>query len=260
MRLPQCTIIQFFNDVIIERIALSIFSIMVASRSDHFYKFYAVSVSNHTRPAVFSRIQKRYFKNCEIVFLCHPFTLPLSHEHTERYSVATFGKFFIPAIVSEPTVLYLDADVLANGDISLHFSLPLDPTIYFYASLCYNLPSASLQEYLHRRHFDHDFYYNAGLLYFNVDAIRDVSFTEIGLTTWISHANDAFSYPDQDVLNLLYHRDHVRLFPDFRYNCQPDHMHDLECILIHNHNPPNFEVIKAEFTRIFQYELTCTSL
>jgi lipopolysaccharide biosynthesis glycosyltransferase len=192
-----------------------------------------------------------HYPHVHIIFQCYVVTLPMAYDRMARFSLATLGRFFVPTIVSEHRVLYLDVDTLANGDVALYSLLPFDSGICYYAALCYNLRDGFLQNYLTQRHFDNDFYYNAGVLYFNVDALRRTNFTESVLREYTTqHAAD-YSFLDQDVLNRLYGRTRVRLFPDFRYHCQPNDMVDPACIVRHNHRPPGLDLVKRQFTETF---------
>jgi lipopolysaccharide biosynthesis glycosyltransferase len=198
------------------------FSILFYSASAHFYKIYAICATpNTTCPLLLGSVQSRYIQNSELVFLCYPIELPVNAVQQARFSKAAFGRFFLPVLVAESPVVYLDADTLANRDIFPFSELPFNSSLYFYAALCYNIASSTVQKMLMQLKFDRMFYYNSGVLLFNTKTLRLLNFTQITVQTFISNVN-GYPFVDQDVLNSLYGRSHVRLFPNFRYQCQPD--------------------------------------
>jgi lipopolysaccharide biosynthesis glycosyltransferase len=232
------------------------FSILLHSALTHFYKIYAICVTpNTTCPSLLSVVQFRYRSNSELVFVCFPVDLPLDREQETRFSKAALGRFFLPSLVPESPVLYLDADTLANRDIFPFFELPFNSSIYFYAALCYNLKGLTLQNTLTEMHLDRVFYYNTGVLLLNTHVLRVVNFTGKTVEAFIARVNH-LHHPDQDVMNSLYGRRQVRLFPDFRYHCQPDTMNRRECIVLHNHCPPTLNFMINQFSIFFGYNVT----
>jgi lipopolysaccharide biosynthesis glycosyltransferase len=258
--LNRVTVAYFFTMSFTERVAVSMFSILLYSVPTHFYKIYAICVTpNTTCPSLLSTVQLHYLSNSELVFLSFPVDLPLRLDQEQRFSKATLGRFFLPLLVPESPVLYLDVDTLANRDIFPFFELPFSSSVYFYANLCFNLNTRQLQKHLMRMQFDRKFYYNAGVLLLNTHVLRAVNFTRKTVETLIAKVNH-LPYPDQDVMNMLFGRSRVRLFPDFRYHCQPHTMGRPECIVLHNHRPPTLNFMIKQFSTCFGHNVTFKTL
>lgn len=101
------------------------------------------------------------------------------------------------------TVLYLDADVMCNGNISGLFSSDLKDSV---SAVVDDLPStknASIKR-LGELLSDKQHYFNSGVMLVNVDKWHENDLTNKSLemlTT--STSNNSIKYPDQDVLNIL---------------------------------------------------------
>lgn len=129
----------------------------------------------------------------------------------------TYYRFFIPDIFPNyKKVIYIDADVIVNKDISLLYGENIDD---YYAGVIHDViiesqlnkfgckiqqyPDTTIQEYyLNKLKGDESLkYFNAGVLLLNLDKIRNDNVTD---RLWEFSKNESpLEYQDQDVLNAV---------------------------------------------------------
>ncbi len=137
-------------------------------------------------------------------------------QNYEYISIETYFRFFIPELFKQyDKVLYLDADVIVNDDISKLFDEDINN---YYAGVVQDkiietctgnpkskmcqYPNMTIQEYFQNKLKKSDFkYFNAGVLLLNLSKIRNDNIVE---KLWKYTADESpLEYQDQDVLNAV---------------------------------------------------------
>lgn len=133
----------------------------------------------------------------------------------ERLSVETYYRFFIPELLPNvDKVLYLDCDMLCCNDFSDIFNIDIE-----------NIPEAMVidektKEISKYNRLDLDFsndYFNAGVMYINLDYWRKNNETE-KLLSFVTKNPELCVCHDQDAVNKL-HEGKIQYMP-LKYNCQ----------------------------------------
>lgn len=138
----------------------------------------------------------------------------------DHVSIATYYRLLAPMLLPEEIdkILYLDCDMIVNGDISSLYNIDLEG----YAV------AAVADEYSHEStHYDRlsipkvGAYFNAGMLVINIKFWRENS-TAIECFKYIKENRNIIKFHDQDTLNavLLYHK---KLLP-IKYNFQTGYL------------------------------------
>ncbi len=121
----------------------------------------------------------------------------ISNEWAEKNSYVAYARLYMPDMLDKniDKFLYLDCDVLVNGDISDLFNFNMDN--YVIAGVKDALP------HFYKKHLglDDGNYYNSGVLVFNSKLWREEKITPKIMNYCVTHQNDLF--PDQDALNIV---------------------------------------------------------
>lgn len=112
---------------------------------------------------------------------------------------ATYYRLLIPELITEyEKCIYLDSDILVNGDLKELFSIDLDDNYLGGVKDCHLI---SKHETRHQKHLgipSVENYVNAGVLLMNLKKMRAESLVSVFLT----QAEKENFYEDQDVLNI----------------------------------------------------------
>lgn len=117
---------------------------------------------------------------------------------TDYLSLAAYLRLFIPKILPQTVskVLYLDSDIIVDANIRELLDHDLKE---FAAEACLDLE----QENCTRLGYNIELgYYNSGVMYFNLDYLRKVDFTQKALDYLKDHSS-VIKFHDQDVINVL---------------------------------------------------------
>lgn len=150
----------------------------------------------------FVEIDKDIFKN-----------FPLTIEYI---SIATYFRLKLPSILSHLSkVIYLDVDILVNGEIFELFDVDLkgksigavaDPLLNHETSHLSNIgfknPCSS--------------YFNAGVLLIDLEKLRKINF-ENKVDEYLKKYKDKIKFQDQDILNVVLENDVNFISPKFNY-------------------------------------------
>lgn len=153
----------------------------------------------------------------------------LQRYHQSGYiTQATYLRYYIAKLFEynqSNRWLYLDCDIVINGDIFQPFS----------DSRFSQFPLGAVQDpfvsNLAQHRFRQGDYFNAGVLYINADQWVGVTEQLIQLTEKLQ---ETLVYGDQDVLNVYFHKHWFAI--DWRYNCQLEHFL-LDCVNAENASP-----------------------
>jgi lipopolysaccharide biosynthesis glycosyltransferase len=164
---------------------------------------------------------KDKFSNFSVEFLyvdTNKYFEDIDYKNREKYiSIATYNRFLIPKLKSELSkVIYLDADIIVNLDISELYNIELED---------YELGAVS-DSWCNGRLRDIDYkncifkyghcYFNAGVLLINNKKWleRDIQKTIINLE---NEYRNSMQFADQDLLNILYNGSNYKII-DKKYN------------------------------------------
>ena len=131
-------------------------------------------------------------------------------------------------------ILYLDADMLAVGDIGKIYNYDLDGKLIGVVDDFICLKNNYNDEYVKSLNIDHP-YFNSGMLLFNLNGIRE-SWDYNIITEFIVKNINKYNYPDQDMLNILIKKDEVCLLNkafNYQLRCREKMPDNKDIILVH---------------------------
>lgn len=166
---------------------------------------------------------KNKFNNFSIEFLDMSKSGLERFPNIKHYSLNTFSRYFIPKMKPElDKVLYMDVDIIVNGDISELYkqdlgNYPLGAVLEDFYSENYSYLQKTFPEYKGGSN-----YFNAGVLLFSLNYFRENNLTEHFVEKTVEHKN-ILNCPDQDIFNLIFQNNFKIL--DYKYNYMPDHEH-----------------------------------
>ena len=123
------------------------------------------------------------------------------------FSIETFYRLFIPYVLPKKIdrALWLDADMVINGNIDDFYDLPFGEDGNQLLVACWNKrDQMKFEQYKSRLGEDlkANSYYNSGVLLFHIPAIREaLSFDEI-MSFWVKNQKK-LDFLDQDIINCL---------------------------------------------------------
>lgn len=188
---------------------------------------------------------------------------PLYLGHT---TVETYIRLFVPFILDDDVdrMLYLDCDIICNGDISKLYETNLDK---YYFAACQNVPPLDTTGWNETMNMNLELpednkYINAGVLLINFKKYKkDYSIEQIN--NFIEKYNERLIMQDQDIINKMFYKK-IKLLPgkyNYQINSYLDSDIDKNNILIHYSDslkPWNLDynsIIKAKFYYDVLYEL-----
>lgn len=123
-----------------------------------------------------------------------------------RWSISTYYRLILPSLLPElEKVLYLDCDLLVLDDISDLWATELG------GRSCAAVPVKISRESFKQLGLpDEAVYFNAGVMLFNLKKMRTQNH-EKRFIHLFHELGDQIKYPDQDILNLAYWSDYVKL-------------------------------------------------
>lgn len=139
--------------------------------------------------------------------------------HIPHISMATYYRLLLPQILPDhDKCLYLDGDIIVNGDIRDLLDIPLLDEEYAAGAKAFGVITSKLagKKRLAILNIDTmENYVNAGVLLLNIEALRR---TRIAYS-WIKLAQNDFPVQDQDVINVACFG-HIKILPP-KYNAMP---------------------------------------
>lgn len=146
------------------------------------------------------------------------------NNNNQTYTNAALIRLLIPKIVSEEKVLYLDTDIIVDGDLMDLWETNI--TNYLLAGIQDN-NIISYIEYLDLNNIP-DNYINSGVLLMNVKKMLKDRFTE---KTFDLLNKNKYYFPDQDVINIVCHG--KTLFLNNKYNSSRVTGYNINPTIIH---------------------------
>lgn len=157
---------------------------------------------------------ERAYPNCRITIKYVQDELFEDFDQTINYiSKHTYYRYLIAGLFDDfETALYLDSDLIINGSLQDLWNIDLGD---YYAAA---VPDSWIMadNYQYSLGFkENEFYFNAGVILFNLKAIRDSDLVEEFFSI-NKTCNDWIKFQDQDVLNIVLKNKVYRL--DLKYN------------------------------------------
>ena len=133
-------------------------------------------------------IDKSYFENASL-------------DNNPLYSIEIYYRVLLPYITEADKMLWLDADIIVNGDISELYDK--DITYYYLAAITDAVEeNGGREEIKNAMQMADRTYFNSGVLLLNNQKIREEIPQERFFQT-IEYYNDILKCPDQDILNKV---------------------------------------------------------
>lgn len=155
--------------------------------------------------------------------------IPISSLYNNRLNEVTYYRFAIPEVLHNvEKVLFIDADMIAVGDISPLWSIDMgDSVVAVVSDHILGCDKEKQQE----RGISSGRYFNAGLILMDLCKWRKSNISKQALCLLID--NNGFEHNDQDALNIVLEDNAVYL--DTKWNVQPNHLSqkDLLPVLVH---------------------------
>lgn len=152
----------------------------------------------------------------------------LNNNICEKKFLSCFYKYEIFKKTGYKKKVYLDSDIIINGDIKELFNNPASFATCL--DVKFEAPIIDENRILHlRKRNDIDYYFNGGVYVVDDSFNEKYSFERIYNET-LSIGTEKLSdkrisghgkYADQDFLNIIFHNEDVSLFPSILYNCNP---------------------------------------
>lgn len=190
-----------------------------------FLVFDHATLSDSSREFLKKKVFTRYGLNVDMIDCCDFLPDNLDVFNYQHVSRATFYRLFIARMLDQSfdQAVYLDSDILVAGDISLLYNQVL------------TMPVAAIKNYAASEEIrlfgpSGGSYFNAGIIVFNLQVIREKNMQEAYLKLITTEPEKLLCW-DQDVLNLIHKNDWEQL--PWMYNVT---RHMLESFRVINNN------------------------
>lgn len=235
------------NDKVFDGLYLSILSILRRTKSPIDFYFLTgdlsevspnyISLSQKHIDSINSMI-KQYGNNCTFTVVdCRNIYLkykPLNEITISKWTPYTYFRLLIEDIdCLKGKVIYLDCDVLANGDITEMYNIDIGDNEVGVAHCC-------CQHKVHGKFTGK--YFNAGSLLFNLDVVRKTHFLQKASQY---AASNNLKYCDQDALNACWSK--IMFLPNEKRFNYFDLFHSIKENTVLKHFLPNFVLIPWRF-------------
>jgi len=181
------------------------------------YRF-RVHVLNDAVPDDLRRRVEACNKEIEINWIDAGYHRVLDVEGVEHISSAAYLRLMMLEVLdpSIKRVLYLDADIIINGDILPLWNTPLG------GKVCAAVSDAwvDAEEFAQKWHLRADgHYFNSGVMLFDLDKLRSKPYMEQAIKI-ITTPGHGFKFVDQDALNIVLWNDWLELDPGWNFQRQ----------------------------------------
>ena len=186
------------NHSYVKQIMLVMRSISINNHGKHTFWFIYKELSRPEQEKI-GNYAKTYCDDSEVNFIEFDRKelrdLPL---HGKSWSIEIFFRLFAPYLLPIDKVLYLDGDVVVNGNLEKLYNTPFEQDKYFCCVAndimdCHNdrlrLPKTNI-------------YINSGILLMNLRDLRRIPEEEIVFC--LIKNRDRFKFPDQDYINCIF--------------------------------------------------------
>lgn len=144
--------------------------------------------------------------------------IPISSLYNNRLNEVTYYRFAIPEVLYNiDKVLFIDADMIAVGDISPLWSIEMgDAVVAVVSDHILGCDKEKQQE----RGISSGKYFNAGFILMDLGKWRKNHISKQALRLLIE--NNGFEHNDQDALNIVL--ENKAIYLDAKWNTQPNHL------------------------------------
>jgi lipopolysaccharide biosynthesis glycosyltransferase len=218
--LPVIEVCFTINDQYVKHVVTTIYSIL-HSNQKNIFRFYIIcdNLSEDSRSS-FSRLSFRFKGRCSFEYCSVDTSLFSDIKLSIDYiSIHTYYRFMLADLLSKSDkILYLDADILVQGDLLELWETNLED---YYAAGVADLYIDKIDYKKEIGFSKNDFYINAGVILFNLDAIRWDNISK-KLLSVAKELSEKVRFQDQDILNIVF-RDKIKVIPD-KFNFTMDNM------------------------------------
>lgn len=185
------------DDKYVEPCATTIVSILANSSLYNFYNFYILNIglTEENKRKLYSLRKKRdfglFFRDVSNFDFSN---LPLNRDWI---SATTYYRLYLPDVLPQDMhkCIYMDCDMLAEDDLALLWFQNIDDCI---AGV---VEDESSRENAERLNLPPEYkYFNAGMIMFNMDKLREFNLTEKAMDYYAEH-KEQITMQDQDILN-----------------------------------------------------------
>ncbi|MFB2856680.1 glycosyltransferase [Aeromonas allosaccharophila] len=151
--------------------------------------------------------------------------IPISNLYSNRLNEVTYYRFAIPEVLHNvEKALFIDADMIAMGDISLLWSIDMMDSIVAVVS---DHILGCDKEKQQVRGISSGRYFNAGFMLMDLGKWRKNNISQQALKLLVD--NNGFEHNDQDALNIVLQN--KVLYLDEKWNAQPNHLSKKDMII-----------------------------
>lgn len=144
--------------------------------------------------------------------------VPISSLYNNRLNEVTYYRFAIPEVLHNvEKVLFIDADIIAVGDISPLWSVDMGGSV---AAVVSDHILGGDKKKQQERGISSGRYFNAGFILMDLSKWRGDNVSQQALDLLID--NNGFEHNDQDALNIILQN--KVLYLDEKWNAQPNHL------------------------------------
>ncbi len=195
-----------------DKLYVTIFSILENNQNDINFYIINQNISRNNQEKILNL--ELYYKNCHINFITLnseildnlKLNIPyITKETYYRYLIADL-------LLNEDKALYLDADIIVDGDITPLYNLDISN---YYCAGSEDLFIKNLNYKQEINFKNNDLYINAGVLLLNLQKIRELNLGKQLIDKTIE-LNGKIKYQDQDVINIVF-KNYIKAI-DSKYN------------------------------------------
>lgn len=135
--------------------------------------------------------------------------MPVTNGKGAYFGLEAYNRLFCQYVLPEEIdrILYLDADILINSNISTLYNMEFESNIFYVG--CKDESAINKNDNI-RLNLSSDYpYVNSGMLLINVKGLRN-KYTIAEIIDYVKEKKEILLYPDQDILNLLY-KDEIKV-------------------------------------------------
>ena len=213
--LSEIPVVYAADENYLRYVAVSMESILVASKRESFYRFIILVSQNISKESCnFIENIISHYSNCSVEFKRMGNEFDNAYIRISHITVATYYRLLLPNLLPEyDKCIYLDGDTIVQEDLNELYHI--DVTSYYLAGARAYIYYRDMDYHKKRLDFaEHDTfeYVNAGVLVFNLHEMRQDNLVE----RFMKLLNFNFESQDQDILNYAC-RGKIKIIP-FSYN------------------------------------------
>lgn len=199
-------------------LSVSIYSLLTTAKPGTFYRVYVLS--NGIEEGNVEKIKKLASPfECSLEFVNVDDVLKKQNlPHRENLPMATWGRIFIPEILSGESgkILYLDIDILVCKDLAVLFDTDITGKALGVVYECFSCRGVDFHDRLDIP-LAYKGYFNAGVLLMNLDVFREKNLSS-SIIKYADENMGKLDFLDQDALNAVLYDLVVPMHPRWNWN------------------------------------------